>query len=103
MQKGFIKNKEDFTCEQCGLFVQGNGYTNHCHNCFHSKHVDIQPGDRAADCKGLMKPTEVSGSTRNITITHTCALCGFTRNNKLQEEDNVTKLAELITVLNSRK
>jgi Zn finger protein HypA/HybF involved in hydrogenase expression len=103
MLKGFIKNKEDFTCENCGAFIQGNGYTNHCHECFHSKHVDIQPGDRLATCGGLMKPTEVSGSTRNIVITHTCQTCGFTRNNKLQEDDNVDRLAELITVLNSRK
>lgn len=103
MLKGFIKNKEDFTCEKCGAFVQGNGYTNHCHECFYSKHVDIQPGDRLATCRGLMKPTEVSGSTRNIVITHTCQTCGFTRNNKLQENDNIDKLAELITVLNSRK
>ena len=103
MQKGFIKNKEDFTCGNCGLFVEGNGYTNHCHNCFYSMHVDIQPGDRKAECGGLMRPIEVSGSTRNVVITHKCEVCGFTRNNKLQEDDDVTKLAELIIALNSRR
>ncbi len=103
MQKGFIKNKEDFACENCGSFIIGNGYTNHCHNCYYSKHVDIQPGDRLATCKGLMKPVQITGSTRNIVITHQCLICGFTRNNKLQEDDNVEKLAELMQKLNSQK
>ncbi len=101
--KSFVKNKEDFTCENCGAFIQGNGYTNHCHQCFYSKHVDIGPGDRLADCKGLMKPISVQGSTNNITITHQCVLCGFTRNNKLQENDNLEKLAQLVQTLNSRR
>jgi hypothetical protein len=103
MPKGFIKNKEDFTCENCGVFIIGNGYTNHCHECFYSKHVDINPGDRLDACNGLMKPISVQGSTNNITITHKCLSCGFTRNNKLQEQDNVQKLAELVQKINSQK
>jgi len=103
MQKGFIKNKEDFTCENCGAFIVGNGYTNHCHECFYSKHVDIQPGDRLASCQGIMKPITVSGSTRNIVITHKCQICGFTRNNKLQDNDNIDNLTKLVTLLNSQK
>ena len=103
MQKGFIKNKEDFTCQNCGSFIIGNGYTNHCHECFYSKHVDIQPGDRLATCQGIMKPVQISGSTRNITITHKCQNCGFTRNNKLQTEDNMDNLAKLMNLLNSQK
>ena len=103
MLKGFIKNKEDFTCENCGVFIEGNGYTNHCHECFYSKHVDIQPGDRLAICTGLMRPVSVQGSTNNITITHQCALCGFTRNNKLQKGDNMKNLAKLVEQLNTQK
>lgn len=102
MQKGFIKNKEDFICENCGFSITGNGYTNHCHNCFYSKHVDIQPGDRKATCQGIMKPIQVTGSTNNIVITHKCQICGFTRNNKLQKEDNIDNLTKLIISLNSQ-
>ena len=57
--KRFNRRIEDFTCEHCGTEVHGNGYTNHCPNCLWSKHVDINPGDRAADCGGLMEPIAV--------------------------------------------
>jgi len=103
MIKGFIKNKEDFTCENCGFFVKGNGYTNHCPQCFYSKHVDIAPGDRLATCGGMMKPFEISGSTNNIVISHVCDICGFERRNKLQSEDNIEELSKLVVKLNSQK
>ena len=54
MTKQFKKVQEDFICEMCGAKVSGNGYTNHCPECLTSKHVDINPGDRACDCHGLM-------------------------------------------------
>lgn len=103
MQKGFIKNKEDFTCENCGAFIIGNGYTNHCHSCLYSKHVDIAPGDRLATCLGIMKPTAITGSTNNMVITHTCQICGFTRNNKVQEQDDTSGLIETMKKINSKK
>ncbi len=101
--KSFVRNKEDFTCENCGAFIKGNGYTNHCHECFYSKHVDIQPGDRLATCGGLMKPISVQGSTNNLTITQECMMCGFKRNNKIQEVDNVSALINLMQKLNTKK
>ncbi len=52
----FQRTKEDFACERCGLFVRGNGYTNHCPQCLWSKHVDVNPGDRQETCRGLMEP-----------------------------------------------
>jgi len=45
-EKKFQKRIENFTCEKCGLFVKGTGYTDHCPNCLWSKHMDINPGDR---------------------------------------------------------
>ena len=52
----FIRKIENFTCNNCGTFVVGDGYTNHCPNCLFSKHVDTSPGDRKSSCKGLMEP-----------------------------------------------
>lgn len=101
--KSFVKNKEDFTCEKCGIEIKGTGYTNHCHQCFYSKHVDINPGDRQAQCGGLMKPISIQGSINNMTITHQCQNCSFTRNNKVQNEDAIEKLAELVQKINSQK
>ena len=57
--KMFQKNVEDFVCGNCGGEVVGNGYTNHCPKCLWSKHVDINPGDRAEKCGGMMKPISV--------------------------------------------
>ena len=56
VMRKFQRKKEDFICENCNKKVKGDGYTNHCPACLWSKHVDINPGDRLAECKGMMKP-----------------------------------------------
>lgn len=91
----FIRNTEDFTCEHCGASVTGNGYTNHCPECLWSRHVDIDPGDRAATCGGLMQPTELLISNKGEVIVHVCTKCGFTRNNKTVPQDNRKKIIQL--------
>jgi len=88
---------ETFVCEHCHRYVTGNGFTNHCPQCLYSKHVDINPGDRAQTCHGLMKPTDVrikSGSVEKLV--QTCEVCGHMRANKVAEEDNFNQILELI-------
>ena len=58
-EKGYYKTHpcaESFTCKQCGRLVvsggAGSGHRNHCPNCLSSLHLDVEPGDRAADCGG---------------------------------------------------
>lgn len=84
----FIKNKEDFKCQNCDSLIKGNGFTNHCSICLWSKHVDIDPGDRLSTCKGMMKPISVFKKGGNFTILHKCLKCGFERHNKVSENDN---------------
>ncbi|MCQ2741057.1 MAG: RNHCP domain-containing protein [Alphaproteobacteria bacterium] len=84
----FQRKKEDFICEHCGTEVHGNGYTNHCPNCLYSKHVDINPGDRAETCGGLMEPIDLELKDGNYIIIHRCQKCGFTRRNKISSDDN---------------
>jgi len=79
----FIKNKENFICENCSAEVIGNGYTNHCPKCLWSKHVDVEPGDRAATCAGLMKPISAEQSGGEWDIVHECVKCGHTKKNKI--------------------
>ena len=94
--KKFIKNKEDFTCEKCGTKVIGTGYTNHCPNCLYSKHVDVNPGDRAEVCCSLMKPVRVEGTgIDKMQIVHRCLKCGVERNNKIQPADNIEAVANV--------
>ena len=52
---------EEFVCENCGKKVKKLGYScrNHCPYCLHSKHVDINPGDRQE--KSIKKEIEEQG------------------------------------------
>lgn len=84
----FTRTVEDFVCEHCGTAVVGSGYTNHCPTCLWSKHVDVQPGDRAAVCGGLMQPSALEGSSPEYMIVHVCTACGFSRRNHVAREDD---------------
>jgi hypothetical protein len=84
--KNFTRTIENFVCENCGTENLGNGYTNHCFVCLWSKHVDIIPGDRANECKGLMEPI---GYDQRDGILHRCTTCKLEKNNKLQSIDNL--------------
>ncbi len=91
----FTRTTEDFVCEKCGFFVEGNGYTNHCPQCLWSKHVDISPGDREAKCGGLMEPIAVEKKGKEYTIIHKCTKCGFEKPNKAVKEDNFDMLVQV--------
>jgi len=93
--KKFQRMTEDFTCEHCGAEVVGNGYTNHCPKCLWCKHVDINPGDRAATCKGLMEPVDAALESEGYVILHRCVECGFERRNKAAKEDDFEMILEL--------
>ncbi len=84
----FKRTKEDFKCEYCGKQVNGDGFTNHCPQCLWSKHVDIDPGDRASECGGLMRPVSFEGDGGEYKIIHRCVECSFEKRNKLQNKDN---------------
>ena len=89
---GFQKRVEDFVCEKCGAVVQGTGYTNHCPQCLWSKHVDIEPGDRAALCGGMMEPVRVEGTAAEYVIRYRCSRCGYEHRNKAVPEDSIDAL-----------
>ncbi len=91
----FIKNKEDFKCENCGYNVSGSGYTNHCGECLWGKHVDIEPGDRLATCRGMMKPIGSEKIGRDEDIIHECIKCRKTKKNRLSKDDNYDRVIEL--------
>jgi hypothetical protein len=95
MAKRFQRKKEDFICENCGNMVIGNGYTNHCPICLYSKHVDINPGDRLATCKGLMEPVGFETKGSEYVVIQRCKKCGFERKNKLSDGDNFDVLLNL--------
>ncbi|OGI21933.1 MAG: hypothetical protein A2808_02170 [Candidatus Moranbacteria bacterium RIFCSPHIGHO2_01_FULL_55_24] len=93
--KKFQRRDEDFACERCGETVAGNGYTNHCPSCLFSKHVDVYPGDRLATCQGLMRPAEIELSQNEYRILHQCLECGYTKKNKISEQDDMEAVIRL--------
>lgn len=97
----FTRLKENFLCEHCGASVQGDGYTNHCPQCFYSKHVDINPGDRGAKCGGLMVPLEYLTKNGEEKLRQRCETCGYECLNRLDKRDNRDKLITLIKKLNN--
>ncbi len=95
MSTKFIKRVEDFVCDKCGTIVKGGGYTNHCPKCLWSKHVDINPGDRASECSGLMQPVSFFKKNGEDKITHRCIKCGQEKINRVQVGDDVEALIAL--------
>lgn len=95
--KKFTRVIEDFVCENCGNKCVGNGYTNHCPHCLYSRHVDNNPGDRAAVCHGMMEPIAAAPMGEHFIITHKCVKCGKTIRQKSADNDNIDELIKLTT------
>ena len=84
-QKRFVKNDNGFICENCGFDVLPLKKTsrNHCPKCLCSLHVDINPGDRACTCLGILRPISVTpDAKKGYIITHKCSKCGHIGRNK---------------------
>ncbi len=95
MSSTFQRTIENFVCENCGYSVEGNGYTNHCPKCLWSKHVDVNPGDRLNDCKGLMKPISFEIKNGETILSQKCVVCGDVRRIKLLPGDNTEVLFQI--------
>ncbi len=96
--KKFQRTIESFACENCGFSIEGDGYTDHCPQCLYSKHVDIYPGDRRAQCHGLMKPVGLLVRNGNTQIAYQCTECSHQFRVRKAENDNEELLLELSTI-----
>ena len=73
-----IHRDESFQCMHCKEQVErgGSQVRDHCPVCLHGRHVDRVPGDRAADCGGLLKPVDFSLEGRaGVVISYQCVRC----------------------------
>lgn len=94
----FTARDEEFICEHCGKKVSKLGYSsrNHCPYCLHSKHVDINPGDRLESCHGDLEPVGLEiNAKKGYVIIFKCRKCGAIRKNKAAKDDNMDLLIEL--------
>jgi hypothetical protein len=91
MSRKFTVINESFACAHCGAEVQPlaqGSCRNHCPQCFHSLHLDINPGDRAANCGGLLIPVAIEEhKKKGYMVVHRCQACGHTTRNKLALDD----------------
>ncbi|EQG06006.1 RNHCP domain protein, partial [Clostridioides difficile 6057] len=91
---------DNFICKNCGCLVvpegAGTQHRNHCPHCLHSLHVDIIPGDRAADCDANMEPIGVwVRKNGEWAIIHRCTRCGHLSSNRIAADDNSVKLMSI--------
>lgn len=102
-EKGYYKThacSEEFICKRCGRTVAPDGagseHRNHCPNCLSSLHVDIEPGDRASDCGGVMEPIGVwVRAGGEWAVIHRCRRCGALHSNRVAADDNPMKLMSI--------
>lgn len=96
--RNFVKNDNGFVCLNCGKDVSPLGYTsrNHCPHCLYSIHIDVNPGDRMNDCKGLQQPISVEiDSKKGYVLTYKCTKCGKITHNKSASDDNFDEMLRI--------
>ena len=91
---------DSFACKHCGRLVvsagSGSGHRNHCPNCLTSLHLDVEPGDRAADCGGIMEPVAVwVRKGGEWALIHRCRRCGALSSNRVAADDNPLRLLSI--------
>ena len=95
-----LRPEESFVCLVCGKTVvpagAGSEHRNHCPYCLASLHLDVTPGDRAADCGGVMEPIAVwVRRDGEWALIHRCKVCGTLRSNRIAADDDPMKLLSL--------
>ena len=95
----FIKNDNEFTCVNCLKKVEKLRYTSrdHCNHCLYSIHVDVFPGDRANECRVILKPINVEiDAKKGKQIVYRCLKCGKIVRNIVAEDDDVEEIYRIV-------
>lgn len=95
--KKFNVIDEEFICEKCKKKVSKLKYScrDHCNYCLYSKHVDINPGDRLNNCKGLLIPISIEKFKDTFKIIYKCEKCNMIHKNIMAKDDNYDLIIEL--------
>jgi len=101
-QKKFTMIDESFTCMVCQKEVKPLNYTarDHCPYCLCSKHVDNNPGDRANDCHGILKPIGIEKYNDTYKILYECDTCHKKHKNIMAKDDNMDLIIKISIVNN---
>lgn len=100
-KKTFLKNDEEFICNNCHKKVNKLFYTSrdHCPFCLHSIHVDNNPGDRSCTCLGDLKPIGVEKDKKDLyKIIYRCSKCGIIKKNIQAIDDDIDEIIRISVV-----
>jgi len=91
---------DEFRCIRCRRVVStsalGTAHRNHCPNCLWSRHLDVSPGDRRAECGSKMEPAAVTVDRGGEwAIIHRCLGCGVLHANRVAGDDSLVVLMAL--------
>ena len=87
-----IRIDEAFVCACCGAEVPKGGamVRDHCPRCLRGLHVDRVPGDRAADCGGLLDPVGFELRGRDgVVLRYRCRRCGAAWQGRAHPDDRI--------------
>ncbi len=92
--------QDSFICKNCGRLITpdgaGTSHRNHCPHCLASVHLDDKPGDRAANCGGIMEAVSVwVRKNGEWAIIHRCSKCGQLSSNRIAADDSQLKLMSI--------
>ena len=60
-----------------------------------SKHVDINPGDRLNNCKGILIPIGIEKFRDTYKIVYRCEKCNIVHKNIMANDDDMNKIIEV--------
>lgn len=95
--KKFSELDESFICKVCGNKVEKLVYSSrdHCNKCLSSIHVDINPGDRANTCLGILRPIGIEKFKDTFKIVYKCDKCGMMHKNIMASDDDMDMIIKL--------
>jgi DNA-directed RNA polymerase subunit RPC12/RpoP len=93
----FSKNNESFICINCDKEVPEHPTSSrdHCIYCLYGLHVDIEPGDRKNECRGILAPIGLKISNGKEQIAYRCQICDKVVTCITAPDDNREKVVEL--------
>ncbi len=96
----FKKRNEGFICKNCGerVSLHPSSSRDHCNFCLYGLHVDIEPGDRANDCKGVLEPVGIRKKNSKDQIVYRCKKCKKEVFCIVAPDDNFEAIVELTLV-----
>ncbi len=92
-----IRVDQSFACVACGAAVPPGGgrVRDHCPSCLTGLHVDVVPGDRAANCGARLVAVGLEVVAGEHVLRFACSRCSHTIRVRAHPDDDPGALARL--------